>query len=131
MNALRAVWVVPQELLSPHELELVKELNDMDIPLSIAVEDEPPLSTSRRATEQALNALVSPGAAASAAEFSEVLKLFQSGGRRGLPAAYSTLILIHHSPHKHQSGQQKPGRAGAVWQGRTAVIHKEFMHSHE
>ncbi|KAG2436419.1 hypothetical protein HXX76_006723 [Chlamydomonas incerta] len=114
---------VLRDLLTPQEIQYARELNDMQLPLHINVDDEPlmvvgtglhppggvsagglpttagvlgggpagsglgagghgeaPLTTSRQAAHNALNALVSPGSAGGAlADFNDVLRWFQTG----------------------------------------------------
>ncbi|KAG2454605.1 hypothetical protein HYH02_000446 [Chlamydomonas schloesseri] len=118
---------VLRDLLTPQEIQYARELNDMQLPLHINVDDDPlmvvgtglhppggvsagglpttagvlgcgggtaasglgtsgishgeaPLTTSRQAAHNALNALVSPGSAGGAlADFNDVLRWFQSG----------------------------------------------------
>ncbi|KXZ51751.1 hypothetical protein GPECTOR_11g197 [Gonium pectorale] len=83
---------VLKDLLSPCEIQYVRELNDMQLPLHINLDDDlgaaqgrggcggrgadPPLTTSRQAAQNALAALASPG---SSADFNDVLKWFQTG----------------------------------------------------
>lgn len=69
---------MPQDLLTPCEIQYARELNEMQLPLHINVNEEPPLSTSRQAAQNAMAALTSPGAG-SMGEFSDVLKWFASG----------------------------------------------------
>lgn len=82
-----------QDLLSPAEVRYVEELNGMDIPLNIVVENEPPMSTSRRAAQDALDALITSPAGLGplslngpfsssnslASGFDDILRWFQTG----------------------------------------------------
>ncbi|GLC34084.1 hypothetical protein PLESTM_000151200 [Pleodorina starrii] len=93
---------VLKDLLTPCEIQYVRELNDMQLPLHINVDDdptslagrstggstllgapggEPPLTTSRQAAQNALTALFSPGSLTGGAgsDFNDVLKWFQTG----------------------------------------------------
>ncbi|EFJ53036.1 transcription factor Myb4 [Volvox carteri f. nagariensis] len=93
---------VLKDLLTPCEIQYARELNDMQLPLHINVDEdstvlavshgggcsllgaassEPPLTTSRQAAHNALTALFSPNSVAggSSGDFNDVLKWFQSG----------------------------------------------------
>ncbi|GIL78864.1 hypothetical protein Vretimale_133 [Volvox reticuliferus] len=90
---------VLKDLLTPCEIQYARELNDMQLPLHINVDEdaagmgprssgsllglvsEPPLTTSRQAAQNALTSLFSPGCVTggSASDFNDVLKWFQTG----------------------------------------------------
>ncbi|GLI65930.1 hypothetical protein VaNZ11_009604 [Volvox africanus] len=90
---------VLKDLLTPCEIQYARELNDMQLPLHINVDEdtagmgprssgfllgvagEPPLTTSRQAAQNALTSLFSPGCitGGSASDFNDVLKWFQTG----------------------------------------------------
>ncbi|GFR42455.1 hypothetical protein Agub_g3362 [Astrephomene gubernaculifera] len=94
---------VLKDLLTPCEIQYARELNDMQLPLHINLDDdpaalqnrnsgpmtgcllgagsEPPLTTSRLAAQNAVSALMSPGTSGCGGlgDFNDVLKWFQTG----------------------------------------------------
>lgn len=125
-----------KDLLTPCEIQYAKELNDMDIPLQINIDDDPPLSTSRRAAEDAIIALASPGEAP-LPDFTDVLKLFQTGltphSTGGAPS--STSYFFHtpkgrcgtprlSTPQNSSTPRTGTPRLGEVHQGHRQLLSK-------